>query len=289
MQNSKVTIALLASLSLHTAAAAWFFRTTEETIEMSPAAGSNSQIMTLSMADFATPVETPPQADVMPAPTTPDTAAVTEPEPDITPEPEPQPEPDITPEPEPQPEPDITPEPEPQPEPDITPEPEPQPEPEIKPEPKPTPTAKQPSMAKPVTELSASPQPTTTSTTATTQVASLSSNTPGAVTSDARAGDNTDTDESARYMAIINALIQRSHRYPDEARQRGQQGQVKLTITVKPNGKIKKIKIDKSSGYALLDREALAIARRINPLPDFPPSMKQEILELTFPIEFVLN
>ncbi|WP_428241930.1 TonB family protein [Gynuella sp.] len=277
MHNPKVTIALLASISLHTAAAVWFFRTTEATSELPRAANSNSHTMTLSMADFIAPVEVPAQVDVMPVPNLPDTTAVTKPEPDITPEPAPKPEPDVTPEPEPKPEPDVTPEPEPNPEPDVTPKPEPKS------------TAKQPSMAKPITKLSASPQPTATSATTMTQIASLSSNTPGAVTSDAQTGDNADTDESARYMAMINALIQRSHRYPDEARQRGQQGQVKLTIMVKPNGKIKKIKIDKSSGYALLDREALAIARRINPLPDFPPSMKQELLELTFPIEFVLN
>lgn len=50
--------------------------------------------------------------------------------------------------------------------------------------------------------------------------------------------------------------------YPSRARRRNQEGQVLVKVELSANGEKKDISIEKSSGYPLLDREALKVVRR---------------------------
>jgi protein TonB len=48
-------------------------------------------------------------------------------------------------------------------------------------------------------------------------------------------------------------------------------------------------RIVKSSGHADLDQEVLALVRRAQPLPPFPPAMTQSVIHLSVPIRFSLR
>jgi protein TonB len=50
--------------------------------------------------------------------------------------------------------------------------------------------------------------------------------------------------------------------YPPAARRSGHEGTVQLSLLVGPNGKVLEVKLDRSSGYTLLDESALREARR---------------------------
>ncbi len=50
--------------------------------------------------------------------------------------------------------------------------------------------------------------------------------------------------------------------YPQEAKQRGVQGEVTLRVEVLRSGQVGQIEIRKSSGYEILDRSALATVKQ---------------------------
>ncbi len=55
------------------------------------------------------------------------------------------------------------------------------------------------------------------------------------------------------------------------------------------DGHVLSAKIEKSSGFNLLDKEALTLMQRAQPLPRPPPEIQGEHLELVVPIQFFLN
>lgn len=50
--------------------------------------------------------------------------------------------------------------------------------------------------------------------------------------------------------------------YPEEARQRHEEGTVQLIVTLAPNGDVQKVDIVKSSGYSILDQAAVRAVQR---------------------------
>lgn len=83
--------------------------------------------------------------------------------------------------------------------------------------------------------------------------------------------------------------LQRAKRYPPEAVSHNEQGVVLLRFSLDRNGHVLAHRIAKSSGYAALDDEVMAMIMRADPLPAFPASMPQERLDLTVPIRFSLR
>jgi TonB family protein len=76
--------------------------------------------------------------------------------------------------------------------------------------------------------------------------------------------------------------------YPQEARRRGYEGEVVLKVEVLTSGRVGKIEIKKSSGYALLDRSALTTVKQWR----FIPAKKNETpipLWVNIPIKFQLQ
>jgi periplasmic protein TonB len=47
--------------------------------------------------------------------------------------------------------------------------------------------------------------------------------------------------------------------------------------------------LERGSGHADLDEEVLALIRRADPLPPFPPDLAQDRLELVVPVQFSLR
>ncbi|PNU02208.1 energy transducer TonB [Novosphingobium guangzhouense] len=86
----------------------------------------------------------------------------------------------------------------------------------------------------------------------------------------------------ARVLARLNA----SKIYPSSARARRQQGAVWVSFTVNRQGQVLSVTLKESSGFALLDREALALPKRTSPLPAPPDDVVGREIELTVPVEF---
>jgi len=93
----------------------------------------------------------------------------------------------------------------------------------------------------------------------------------------------------ANYMGLLSAHLQRFKQYPPAARAAGEQGVATLSFTVSRDGRVSEGRIVKSSGSAKLDAETLAMLRRAQPLPSFPPEMTQSALSFAAPIRFSLH
>jgi protein TonB len=90
----------------------------------------------------------------------------------------------------------------------------------------------------------------------------------------------------AQWRDLLLARLQQNKRYPAGARSRGEQGVVMLSFTVDRSGHVLARSIAKSSGVAALDEEVLAMVKRAEPLPAFPPAIVQPEVHLTVPIRF---
>ncbi|MFZ8786419.1 energy transducer TonB [Thermocrinis sp.] len=103
------------------------------------------------------------------------------------------------------------------------------------------------------------------------------------------------TDESRRLaleesflrerLSVISNIVQRHINYPPVARRMGWEGRVLIGFILEPNGDIRDLKVLKSSGYEVLDKEALDAIRRS--YRDFPKPPVSVVVKL--PINFRLE
>lgn len=91
---------------------------------------------------------------------------------------------------------------------------------------------------------------------------------------------------SASYAQRLVAHLQRFKQYPAEARAAGQQGTARVAFTVTRSGSVSGIRIAGSSGHASLDAETLAMVRRAQPLPSFPPEMTESSKAFVLPMAY---
>jgi protein TonB len=88
----------------------------------------------------------------------------------------------------------------------------------------------------------------------------------------------------ANYTAIRDSILG-NLQYPMMARRRGWSGQVEVSFTVNPDGNVNDLKILTSSGFPLLDEQAMTAIRRSSPFIPPPPMT----VELVMPVTFRLN
>ncbi|MBM3527732.1 MAG: energy transducer TonB, partial [Alphaproteobacteria bacterium] len=81
----------------------------------------------------------------------------------------------------------------------------------------------------------------------------------------------------------VVARLQSAKRYPAGT---GGQGTAAVSFTVDRSGRVVGRSLVRSSGHSELDREALAMVDRAQPLPPFPPAMTQARIALTVPVRF---
>lgn len=190
--------------------------------------------------------------------------------PDDAPPPEPQAEPIQQPEPEPEPLPEPEPEPEPLPEPEPEPPPEPPP-PEVEP-PEPSPVqVKPPPKQKPTPRPAPAPRPAVRPPPAPkgAEVARVQQTI---------APPDMQTLMQA-YVRELSRMLQRSLVYPREARREGYVGSTTVRFSITENGSILpgSLSIQRSSGYAILDEQALKTANSSAPFPAPPKPMTVSI------------
>ncbi|MCI4453488.1 MAG: energy transducer TonB [Thermodesulfobacterium sp.] len=86
-------------------------------------------------------------------------------------------------------------------------------------------------------------------------------------------------------LSVISSIVQRHINYPPIARKMGWEGKVLVSFILEPNGDIRDLKVLKSCGYEVLDKEALDAIRRS--YRDFPKPPVSVVVKL--PISFKLE
>jgi periplasmic protein TonB len=91
------------------------------------------------------------------------------------------------------------------------------------------------------------------------------------------------------YLNRLAAYLNSYKNYPYEARQRREQGTVRLHFVMDRAGHVLLSQVTGSSGWADLDNEARDLLRRAQPLPAVPKDYPGETLDLIVPVVFSLR
>ncbi|HWD59366.1 MAG TPA: energy transducer TonB [Stellaceae bacterium] len=146
------------------------------------------------------------------------------------------------------------------------PEPKPEPKPIPKPRPRPQPVqqAEQPMPQMPLPLPSQAPQ-----------MASIPSPPPAPTI-------------SPDYRTLLSGWLESHKRYPEDARQRGEEGRAVLRFRVDRYGRVIDYQVVSSTGFADLD-QAVENMMRGATMPPFPPSMREPEIEVSVTIRYGLS
>lgn len=87
----------------------------------------------------------------------------------------------------------------------------------------------------------------------------------------------------------VKGMLNRIKRYPSDAQRRRRSGMPQVSFFVDAQGRVFDLTLQAPSGTASLDREALAVVMRAQPLPPPPGEMlRQGNVQVTMPIDFNL-
>ncbi|MGC2415823.1 MAG: energy transducer TonB, partial [Stellaceae bacterium] len=92
---------------------------------------------------------------------------------------------------------------------------------------------------------------------------------------------------SAAYTRALSAWLESHKRYPDSARERGEEGRAVLRFRVDRSGRLLNYAVVQSTGHPDLDA-ALDQMMRGASLPPFPADMTAPDVEVTVPVNFAL-
>jgi periplasmic protein TonB len=95
------------------------------------------------------------------------------------------------------------------------------------------------------------------------------------------------TEVSPGYRALLSAWLESHKRYPESARQHGEEGRAVLRFAVDRSGRVIDFAVAQSSGHADLDASIEEMMRGAV-MPPFPASMTQPKIEVSVTIRFSL-
>lgn len=94
----------------------------------------------------------------------------------------------------------------------------------------------------------------------------------------------------SRYEQLISLWVQKFKIYPDEARDAGMEGETVVRVRIDRRGTIRYYALERSTGHGELDRAAIAMIRRANPVPAVPNDYPEgDLLEFLIPVNFRLH
>lgn len=94
---------------------------------------------------------------------------------------------------------------------------------------------------------------------------------------------------SMEYARIVQKRILEKLRYPDTAKEAGFQGRITLSLRLSYKGELLDIAVKDSSGYQILDDEAVSAAKSISAYPPFPTSIEEQELWIEVPVIYRLD
>lgn len=91
----------------------------------------------------------------------------------------------------------------------------------------------------------------------------------------------------AQYLSYLRRHLENNLLYPQFAKKIGLEGSVVVCFCVKANGSVpyKSIKIQKSSGYQILDKQAIETVTTSAPFEKAPPEEMEVVVPVTFSIK----
>ena len=89
------------------------------------------------------------------------------------------------------------------------------------------------------------------------------------------------------YRALLSGWLESHKHYPEEARQRGEEGRAVLRFRVDRSGRVLDYAVVSSTGFADLDAAVSDMMRGAR-LPPFPPSMTEPEIEVSVTIRYGL-
>lgn len=98
-----------------------------------------------------------------------------------------------------------------------------------------------------------------------------------------------DEEAMLRYQDMIKQRIESCRKYPGWAKKRGFEGITYVKFTLSSNGMIENITLVRSSGFTVLDKEAVATVKRAMPFKPFPVEIKRSSLTMEVALVFCLN
>jgi protein TonB len=93
---------------------------------------------------------------------------------------------------------------------------------------------------------------------------------------------------SPDYRTLLSGWLESHKRYPEDARQRGEEGRAVLRFRVDRYGRVLDYQVVSSTGYGDLD-QAIENMMRGATMPPFPPSMTAPEIEVSVTIRFGLS
>lgn len=94
---------------------------------------------------------------------------------------------------------------------------------------------------------------------------------------------------TGKYGNALWSAISKHKKYPRIAQMRGWQGETIIELELDGAGKLKSKKITQSSGYEVLDKQALEMVERALPFPTPPEVLRNSNFTITVPVPFKLE
>lgn len=91
------------------------------------------------------------------------------------------------------------------------------------------------------------------------------------------------------YGNVLAQAIGQRKNYPRLARMRNWQGTTELRLQIGTDGKLRDLTVTHSSGYDLLDQQAIAMVKQTLPLPQLPATLRGTEVAVTVPVVFKLE
>jgi protein TonB len=95
-------------------------------------------------------------------------------------------------------------------------------------------------------------------------------------------------DPAVNYRALISAWLESHKRYPESARERGEEGSIGLRFRIDRYGRVIGYALLNGTGYPDLDQGVQEMMNGAQ-LPPFPPSMTMSQIEVSVRIGFNLT
>jgi protein TonB len=104
-----------------------------------------------------------------------------------------------------------------------------------------------------------------------------------------RSGSDADTGTLDQYRLALIVTARRYKRYPAQAMDKGWQGRVEIRLVVGANGTIQSSLVKASSGYEILDNQALDMVKKAKPLTPIPAALHGREFTVDIPVIFDLQ
>jgi periplasmic protein TonB len=102
-------------------------------------------------------------------------------------------------------------------------------------------------------------------------------------------GDGPREGPGDQYLDELRRWLAKYKKYPKEAIERKQEGEVVVGFTLARDGTVLKAWIEHSSGIAVIDDSALAMMRAASPVPPVPQHYKGNELKLAMPVNYSIG